>query len=615
MKRGERTHVAKLPSVVTARPGVGDPHPPSANWLPIALAALLALIAFGVYAPSLDYGFTWDDPVVVEEQVPAIRTLSAAFFPPAGVPDLASNYYRPLVLLSYVADDALAAPKADAGSRFRAQARAFHRSSVLLHAIATAMVFALGLALARVFNGGRRGVWAAGAAGLLFAVHPIHVDSAASVVGRSDVLCAVFGVAALALYAVHRRRGGRIALWASAALALLSMLAKEPGVGLIALVLLIDALDRRERPGIAPRALRYGLFAAAAAAYAAMRWAALSRLGGAAQPNVAGSWLDLPRAFGWYLVKAVWPPLQTPFVAALPAGLLWVGVIGAIAFAAAAWALLRAGWRRELLALAVFVAALAPSLAVPVLGASHLPVAERYLYLPTAGLCLLAGFLLDRAGAALAERTKFSPARCTTVVAAVAIAVPAAWQTLSHERIWRDDVSLWTHAAQAAPDQGIPEAQLGSALADAGRFDDAAVHYARAATLFPAAADRAKALNNLGSIHQRSGRYAEARAQFLRAITLSPDPWPARYNLALTDVVLAGTAADPGSRRRFLDEAQDQLQRALETNPSSVDAHLQLGLLEQRLGQDAAARRHLLEVLRLAPSGPEAQAAARALAR
>lgn len=579
--------------------------------LAAGLGVALAVIAFSVYAPSMNYGFVWDDPVVVESQVPALKTLGQVFFPPAGVPDLAEAYYRPLVLLSYIADDALAGSKTDPGVWPRAQARAFHRSSVVFHALATVMVFILGLALTRTFAAERHAAWTAAAAGLLFAVHPIHVDSTASVVGRSDVLCAIFGLSFLALYATHRRRGARTALFAAAGLALLSMLSKEPGVGLLALVPLIDALDQR-RGATARPALRYGAFVGAAAIYGLLRWIALSR-----RPLLAteapGRWGDLPSAFGWYLVKAVWPPLQTPFVPTIPAGFAWIGAAGAVALALAAWIFWKREWRRELMALALFLIPLVPALAVPVLGVVYLPVAERYLYLPSAGLCLLAAFLLQRGGARFGRGTGVAFARWLPAVVVLAISVPAAWATVVHQGIWRDNISLWTHAVRAAPRSGIARAQLGLALADVGRFDEAEAQDRHAVDLFTSADDRAKALNNLGSLRQRTGHLQLAREAFLAAIAASPDHWPARYNLALTDLAVAPTTNDPGLRDHFTEEALLQLEGALRTNPASVEAHLQLGLLLQGGGQPAAAREHFREVLRLAPASREAQTARRAL--
>src|SRR5262249_42691264 len=179
-------------------------------------ALILAVIAAAVSANSLRNGFTLDDRTLLEED-PRITSL-------ARVPEiLAGGYrygplnslYRPVTVLSFALNRAVTGP-APWG---------FHLVNVLLHAAATILVFRVGSTLL-----GRPHV--AFVAALLFALHPIHTEAVANVVGRAEILVAIGVLGALALLLDERPMTfGRGA--AAAALFVLALLSKENGVALV----------------------------------------------------------------------------------------------------------------------------------------------------------------------------------------------------------------------------------------------------------------------------------------------------------------------------------------------------------------------------------------------
>jgi tetratricopeptide (TPR) repeat protein len=123
--------------------------------------------------------------------------------------------------------------------------------------------------------------------------------------------------------------------------------------------------------------------------------------------------------------------------------------------------------------------------------------------------------------------------------------------------------------------RAITENNLGTALQDQKRFDEAIAHHQRAIALQP---DYAPAHNNLGAALRAAGRLDEAVAQYQRALALKPDFGSASYNLAnaLLEKGQAGASVD-------------QFRKAIEASPDSVQAHNNLGIALAAKGDTAGA--------------------------
>jgi len=180
---------------------------------------LIFAVAVALYLPAVRYDFVQDDRVIVVGN-PAVHSLSAGvhgFSRPYWPPPNSGGLYRPLTILSYAVDWWAA------GGR----PWLFHLMNALWHGLATLLVV---LVLVR---------WlpetAALAAGLVFALHPVHVEAVAGIVGRAELLAAVGLLGAV----VTARRGW----WpAAVACASVAMFSKEHGVVAGILVLIDDWL-------------------------------------------------------------------------------------------------------------------------------------------------------------------------------------------------------------------------------------------------------------------------------------------------------------------------------------------------------------------------------------
>lgn len=620
----------------------------------VALVAItLALVAVAVFWGARDNEFVWDDPIVFQQQLPYFDSLGNVFFPPKGIPQFGQNYYRPLIIVTYQIDEKVAAAFWPLDRREEARRIVYHTTPVLWHTAATVLVFLLGLVLARVaWRPGPPGVAAAGAAGLLFAVHPIHTESVAWMAGRSDVVCAVFFLAAVISYLVYRATARLPWFLAALAAAFLAMLSKETGVGVLLMVPLIDFATRQgggfggeeapvktraERrvearaaakaakgargaqaraaaaaetpPGLGMIA-RWGAFAAVTIAYLLLRSAGLPDPADPFKPSGGAGPERLPAALAWYVLKIFWPPPQSAFVAETPG---WGGVFAGLAIGTlSAWLYWRwrgrDGWGREAIALGLFFAALAPSLAIALFSISETPLAERYLYIPSAGALLLVAFLAERAVAKLLPQVPEARQQALVAGAGLLLALPAGAATVSRAEVWQSDLAFWQDAVVKSPEQGIPHLHLGIALAQLGKVEEAVEQYTLALEYYDDREGRAKAHNNLGSAYIRLAQYEKAIEHFKGALEQDPQYATPYYNWALSSLTLSQRAAREGRREdasRLYSEGIAQLERAVQIHPRYTKAHLRLGLELLNQGRADEGRAHLEQVARLAPASAE----------
>jgi tetratricopeptide (TPR) repeat protein len=518
---------------------------------PAWILALVALAACAVYANALANGYALDDDFILRnnplvhglDRVGAL--LASAWWP--GTDEL----YRPVTLLSFAVEWEL----------FGDAPRVFHATNALLHAVVSALVAGLVLRL----GGGRA---AALGAGLLFAVHPVHVEAVANLVGRAEVLAALGVLAACHLYLWERvRPGARVV--GIAVLYLLALGAKESAVTLPALLLVLDALRTREaRTGPAPllrrNAALLGVLAAALAGYVLFRVQLLGGLGNDPAPylrdiSTADRLATALRLVPEYLRLMFWPvDLSAEWGpdALRPAGwgepLVWVGLLIGVALAAVAWV----SWKADrwiAAGLLWFAAAVLP--VSQVFFAAGVLLAERTLYLPSVALV----FLLPPAVAAL---RRHPAALNQSLAAAGALVLLMGLRTWTRTPSWHSTRTVFEQMVRDHPNVWLVQWQAGDLLVLGGRVEEALPWYARAVEKVHG--------NHPGmnvayaSVLLDLGRLDEAEPLLRRTLELAPGLGAARMHLGSVLVqrgryrealaVLApapGDAADPATRDRL----------------------------------------------------------------
>jgi tetratricopeptide (TPR) repeat protein len=252
---------------------------------------------------------------------------------------------------------------------------------------------------------------------------------------------------------------------------------------------------------------------------------------------------------------------------------------------------------------------------------------ERLFYLPSAGLCWLAGLGWE----ALWGRIKTPRLRLAAWAALGVLLLACTVQALRYGRVWRDDFTLFSYAVRVVPESARVRYGAGNLLlALPGRQDEAVLHLLRATEIypqhayawdalgraylgikqwdqaiaafqkagtvhpdFPRSPDYPYSQNNLGVAHAALGRWDDAMAAFRRAVALKPDLAQAHRNLA-----------DVYDQRGWTEAALAE--RSLEITPTDPLAWLQAGTTFLRLGWPAEAVGAFEQAVHLAPALPEA---------
>jgi protein O-mannosyl-transferase len=485
-----------------------------------AVAALIAL-ALVATARSLGNGFAFDDvPIVVENAqvhtlAPPWEYARQSYWPPKNLGDA----YRPWTVWMLALQYAVAGPAP----------WVFHLGNLLL---TVALVLAVHALLHRVAPGGPA---FAGAA--LFAVHPVHVEATANVVGQGELWMALFTVLAVLGYARARQADGP-GLRARLGLAMLYVLAaaaKEQGIVLPALLLAWEALavpgpPLRERVrGLLPCYLLLGL---AGLAFLAARFLVLGDLGGG--PPAAGLeglgpggriTVMLPLAAEWVRLL-VWPRhLLAQYsppgwgAAAAWGAAAWAG-LGLLA--ALAWAAVRARRRVPAVALGIAWAGIAILPVSNILFPTGVLVAERTLLLPSVGVALAAAGLVG-----LATRAGSLPA-AVAAAAVAALVAAGGLRSWSRQAVWKDNDTLFRQTLVDGPRSYRAWLVHGRELMGRGRHAEAKPSLARAGELYPR--DR-RPFEDLGFILRAEGRCDLAVPVLRRGVAAEPGETLARSRL------------------------------------------------------------------------------------
>jgi protein O-mannosyl-transferase len=493
----------------------------------VVIAVLAILIAvLLVYAQTLGAPLLWDDHVLIPG-VPLVERggtldeyLKAPFWSGAASDAVIRTYYRPLVTLSFALDHAI----------HHGNAAGYHLTNVVLHLTCSLLLHSLLLKMQV-----RPAVSVL--VTIAWAVQPRLAEAAAWVSGRTDMVAALFALAALRAWGPGT---GRRVL--SSVLIGLGLLGKESAAAAILAIVLSEWAHSRGRP--TSEALRHLAKAVAPilvvfGAYLALRFRAVGLVLAERELGLVGrvkATLDATGTYGAMLLDPFRPRALIGVagieqVSGMVAGA--VVIVGALVLVVRVW---RQGSPQVVLGLGLAFGSI-----LPVLHLVPIPVrtlaADRFLYLPTAGLVLAFAPSLDRV---LAARRPAWLAACAFVAA---LAVAGARRVA----LWSDEIAFWTQTYLETPRSNNSGA------------------------------------TNLASLYYNVGMYEDALALFRRALTYDdPHRHLARYNLALT---LSRLGRNEEARRTFIEFAP----------PGVTDASrlFHIGLVELRMGQQGSARARL----------------------
>jgi tetratricopeptide (TPR) repeat protein len=497
-----------------------------------AVCGLLVLAVAAVFGQTAAYPFVnYDDNVYVYDNpqvTPGLRLEGIAW---AFTCNHAGNWH-PLAWMSHMLDCRLYGLAWPGGH---------HLSGVLLHAATAVLLFLL---LGQMT--GRR--WASALAAAVFALHPLRVESVVWVAERKDVLSGLFCMLTLLAYVSYARHPFSLVRYLLVlGCFALGLMAKPMLVTLPGVMLLLDywPLGRIGAwTGAAARtAEKLPFLALTAASCAVTLWAEAQGIAPTAVVSWASRLANVPAAYLGYLGHFFCPMGLAVFYphsgSTPPAWQIIAAGLVLAAITAAAWL-----WRRScpwfLIGWLWYLGMLVPVIGIVQVGSQAM--ADRYTYLPEIGLAIAVVWAacegLRRASPALRPS---HPLSATVAAVLLAVLMCCAWRQTSY---WRDSETLWTRALACTGSNALAHINLGLALKQQGRLDEAVVQYRRALDISP---DNAEGHNKLGVVLAMRGQMQEAVAEFTLAVKFDPDDAGFRANLrrALEESARSDRATPP----------------------------------------------------------------------
>jgi protein O-mannosyl-transferase len=505
-------------------PEVKDTHQRFDWWL----AAALCLVAFLAYAQTLSFDFVYDDDIQVLRN-PWIRDLSQVgnfFFTDVWrfSTEIGGNYYRPFHMLAHAIGYALSG----------LNPLGFHLINILLHCGNTLLLAFIGYRLAH-----DRLVSAAGA--LLFALHPVHAESVAWIAGITDPLCAVFYFGALFLY-LNRDplKSGKAGVLGSL-LFLGALFSKEMAFTLPFIVLWSDICLGRKL-----RWKQYALMIAMFGIYSAFRVHALSQFQVSQMPfkwDFYERFLSSVVLIGQYITKAFIPFDIVAFHVFRPTMTLldprfFLNSLSLFVFAFGAWQFRRD--RRILFLFGFIPVALLPVLNINGIAANVF--ADRYLYIPSLGSCLMIPMIAQSIWKWRPERFRVSGTKLAAGFLGGLSLVFAfmLWRTSS---IWRDNLTLYSETLKRSPDAAPMSGNLARYYFEKGQIKEAKYWLSRTLDIWERSfiKNPGELLDNyvrLSAIDIQEGKLDNALQSLEKAYQIDPKHAPVSQNLGIVFLMM-----------------------------------------------------------------------------
>jgi len=563
----------------------------ASHFLPIAILALVSLV---VYFNSLTNGFVYDDYATIVENkyirhpgksLPSL--FSRSYF------NIASGEasYRPVATLSYYLIYAVG----------ELNATYYHLFSVLLHALNVILVYLL----ANLIIKNRH---SALIAGLLFACHPALTEAVDAISYNEDLLAAAFFFLAFICYAAIKTgevKSGIKVYVLSLFSFLLALLSKEMAITLPAVIFLYD-LAIRDAGGrsfslksilhtIKDRMYFYSGYVAVSLFYLYLRFGAFYHPGESIKP-VYGSLIEriiyLPAHIFGFIKLAVFPAnLNADYVFSYPPSFFEIAnLVGLFSVSGLVVGSFLIYQKSKVVFFGIwwFLITLFPVYnLIPLFN----PFADRYLYIPLVGFCVVSAFVLnDFLGLRLPQSRS---SKLITPIAVVIIVSLYSAVTIARHRDWQDGLTLWSKTVKSSPNSSVAHGSLGRAYQEKGRLDEAVEQYKRAIAIYP---DDYKAHYNLGVVYDQQGLLDKAVQSYQRAVQINPAYPNAHFNLGIIY-----------QTQGLTDQAIGHFRKVTELDPADFEALNNLGVAYAVQGRLDKAKMEWEKVLEIDPANKSAR--------
>ena len=557
----------------------------------LLIGFLLAAVTLTLYWPVQHFDFVnFDDGLYVTDnrQVQGGLSMTGLWW---SFTTFHGGNWHPLTWISHMADF----------EAYRLNAGGHHWTSVLIHAASTVLLFLVLSSMTGV-------LWCSALVAVLFAIHPLHVESVAWVAERKDVLSGFLWILTMGVYAHYVRhptlRRYLIVLGSFA----LGLLSKPMLVTLPFALLLLDywplgrfigsrtAFDKRERQGAHfGRSTAIGLVVEKIPLLVMAVASCMITLDAQRSSNTIASLENHPLdvrianalvSYLEYILKMLWPvdlAVLYPHAGMPP---VWKTGLAVMLIASLSYVAVRKA--REMPFLLVgwlwYLGTLVPVIGLVQVGIQSM--ADRYTYIPLVGLFIAGAWGVK----SIVERQRV----WKRPVAVFSLVVLAGLLLLSKSQVytWKNSITLFEHALSVTERNFLAHNNVGIAYAAGeGSCEKAAPHFMRVIELKNDAAD---AYTNLGTCAFREGNLEGAVLYFQKAVEVDPQYSKARINLGLMKLKTGN-----------LRIAEEEFRKVLQIDPSNEEALANLGEIFIHQGKLGDAERHLREALRINPGNAQ----------
>lgn len=463
-----------------------------------AYPLLIVILTLFVWWPVKGLDFVnWDDVTYLTLNQAVQEFNIAAIFQ-----DFFAGNYHPLTMLSLAVEHKFSG----------LNPASFHRTNLLLHCLNAFLVYRLFIALSISSNFALIG-------SLLFALHPLRVESVAWVAERKDVLYAAFWLASALAWIQYRKLGNSL-WWVLAILAFLfSCLSKAMAVTLIPFLILIEYLQARKITFSSLLPVVPFLLIALATGILAI-YAQGDALGLQGNYNVLQRIILVNYGLWFYVFKTIIPaPLSAfyPYPESIPA--LWYA-LPLLTFGIAGL-LYKYANKSIVTGVIIYLVILLPVAQIIPVGQAL--VADRYSYLPVLGLLLVWVGVLEK----MAKSNSIKEP--TIIIGCIPVLLVLAWMTRDRIKVWQNSITLYENVLLQYPNYSTGYVNYGNALRDKGDWNKAERAYYMGVY---ADAQNDLPWNNLGILASFRKRPEQAVYFYSKAAALKPNFPVNYYNIA-----------------------------------------------------------------------------------
>jgi len=553
-------------------------------WIAFAIFILTCI----VYSPTLKNGFVWDDYGYITANK-TIRSLDTrSLYTMFTVRNMGN--WHPVTSLSHAIDYA----------SWGLDPFGYHLTNSIFHGLNAVLLFLLVIQLMvkvsktndvatepeKSLPVSTQYLIAASITALLFALHPLQVESVAWIAERKNVLCTFFVLLTFHCYLMYVSAVQTMHRWmwfaACLFLFLFALMSKPMAVTLPVLLLIFDyyplkriKLSFRESLKILLEKVPFFVLSIFDSIITIVVQHNAGSLKSLDQFHFGLRILNAMRTLIFYLEKTIIPIKLVPYYPLTgnadwsDARYLLSGMLILILTGFCLW-MAKKGKNLFLAAWLFYLVALLPMLGIIQVGDQA--AADRYTYLSNLSIFLLVGigtvWLFEKIS--LTNYRKMLGGGFFLVISLVFLLLAAI--TINQIKIWRSPASLWQYVTNKYPDSvSFAHYNLGIDLFDQGKIDEAISSYKRTLTINPR---HEKAYFSLGYSYLKKGMLDESIPEFKRALTLNPNYAEAHYAL--------GSVYDT---KGLSDEALFEYKRAVTIKPRYAEVHYKLGVLYQKKGQ------------------------------